>query len=219
MVQGKGGFCPFSVGDTGIGISPEAIQRLGTPFTQADSSTTRRFGGTGLGLAISQRIVTAMKGTMSIESTPGKGSTFTVRAPMAEAPPPVIELPREEGKQQLEVLVVEDNPVNQLVIRRLLEKLGHTVVLAENGAVALERTQQKTFDVVLMDCHMPVMDGFEATKQLRARGCPGPFFARTAAVTMDDTRRCREAGMDEVLSKPLNVDRLTQLLSGVRLAA
>ena len=210
----------FSVKDTGIGISEEALERLGTPFMQADSSTTRRFGGTGLGLAITRRILTAMKGSLSIESKPGQGSTFTVRVPMSEAPMPVTERPRAEGGHpHLDVLVVEDNAVNQLVMRRLLEKLGHRVVLAENGQVALERSAEKPFDVVLMDCHMPVMDGFDATRHLRSRGYTGPIYALTAAVTKEDAERCRAVGMDEVITKPVHVERLTQLLGGVRLAA
>ncbi|MFZ5446526.1 MAG: ATP-binding protein [Myxococcota bacterium] len=203
----------IAVSDTGIGMSPETQARLFVPFAQADASTTRRFGGTGLGLAICRRLVEAMGGELRVESVEGRGSRFEVRLPIhpAEAPRPVST--RATGGPARHVLLVEDNAVNQLVATRLLEQLGHTVSLANNGAQALERFDAKTpFDVVLMDCHMPVMDGFEATRELRRRGCTTPIIALTAAVTVEDHERCLAAGMSNVLSKPLKLDQLVETL-------
>jgi signal transduction histidine kinase len=206
----------IEVHDTGIGMSTLVTERLFQPFAQADASTTRRFGGTGLGLAISRRLAEAMGGTLTAESEPGRGSAFFVRIPfevaqpIASAPTPlqVVRTPRS-------VLVVEDNFVNQLVVVRLLQKLGHQVMVAQNGEEGIARGTSEAFDLVLMDCHMPVMDGFEATRRLRSNGVTTPIFALTAAVTNEDRDECLRAGMTGVLSKPLRVERLSEVLDSL----
>ena len=213
---GSEGRLILQVSDTGIGMSKEVRQRLFAPFVQADASTTRRYGGTGLGLVISRRLVEGMGGTLTAESEPGQGSRFTVSLPIvvAEAPAPapaLADAPR--AAAQLAVLVIEDNFVNQMVVVRLLEKLGHQVVVASDGAQGLERAAERHFDLVLMDCHMPVMDGYEATRRLRARGDVTPVYALTAAVTTEDRDRCQQAGMTAVLSKPLRIERLAEVLA------
>jgi signal transduction histidine kinase len=210
----RDGALSLEVHDTGIGMEPEVLQRLFKPFTQADASTTRRFGGTGLGLAICQRLVQAMGGAITVSSAPGQGSVFRVSLPVveAEAPrrpqPPVLAAPA----RRLRVLLVEDNTINQLVARRLLEGLGHEVTTAANGREGVDACARAEFDLVLMDCHMPELDGYEATRELRRRQWRAPIVALTAAATPEDAARCREAGMDEVLTKPLRVERLSALL-------
>lgn len=209
----------LEVADTGIGMSQAVCKRLFEPFVQADTSTTRRFGGTGLGLVISRRLVRSMGGEVTVVSVPGEGSCFSVSLPVvpAAAPPtpsrivPVVSVPRS-------VLVVEDNRVNQVVVVRLLQKLGHQVMVADDGERALKLAAGRQFDVVLMDCHMPVMDGYEATRALRERGDPTPIFALTAAVTNEDRARCLEAGMTGVLSKPLRIERLAEVLDALPLS-
>lgn len=203
--------------DNGIGMSPEVLSKLFTPFSQADASTTRRFGGTGLGLVIAHRLVQAMKGTIQVDSQVGVGSCFVVRVPFEETQAPVVAptlaAPRQAGPCR--VLVVEDNPVNQLVVKRLLESLGHQVTLAADGRQALEASEGHTFDLVLMDCHMPVMDGFDAAKALRERGVKTPIYALTAAVSTEDRERCLSAGMNDLLAKPLRLERLKEVLASV----
>jgi signal transduction histidine kinase/ActR/RegA family two-component response regulator len=204
--------CRLEVRDTGIGMTPEVQARLFQPFSQADVSTTRRFGGSGLGLAITHKLIEAMGGTISVQSTPGRGSTFTVTL---VAPP--VEAPEEKAVLttlvRRSVLVVEDNLVNQVVITRLLEKLGHTVTVASDGRAGLELVQVGRFDLILMDCHMPEMDGFEATRLLRERQVDTPVFALTAAVTIEDRERCLASGMNGVLAKPLRIDLLKDVLN------
>lgn len=204
------------VADTGIGMTQEVLQRLFRPFSQADASTTRRYGGTGLGLAIVQRLVEAMRGTVTATSAPGQGSVFTVTLPLerTEAPPVKHEKSSTIGRR-LRVLVAEDNAINQRVALRLLEQLGHQVVVASNGLEALTEVDAQTFDAVLMDCHMPVMDGFETTRALRARSKHLPIFALTASSLPEERARCLECGMDDVLTKPVRRDDLEALLSRV----
>jgi signal transduction histidine kinase/ActR/RegA family two-component response regulator len=203
----------LSVQDTGIGMDNAAKARLFQPFTQADASTTRRFGGTGLGLAICQRLVTAMGGTITVDSAKGQGSTFRVRVPLEAATPrQESPAPARAARAGLRVLLVEDNAINQLVARRLLEGLGHHVTLAADGQQAIEACARSAFDLVLMDCHMPVLDGFEATRALRARGFSAPIIALTAAATPEDAARCLASGMDKVLTKPLRLERLVAVL-------
>ncbi|MBM4783547.1 MAG: response regulator, partial [Archangiaceae bacterium] len=203
--------------DNGIGMSAEVMSKLFTPFSQADASTTRRFGGTGLGLVIAHRLVQAMKGTIQVDSQLGVGSCFIVRIPFQEtqAPPQQVVLPTQRQAGPCRVLVVEDNPVNQLVVKRLLESLGHLVTLAGDGRTALEVSEGQTFDLVLMDCHMPVMDGFDAAKALRERGVKTPIYALTAAVSTEDRERCLAAGMNDLLAKPLRLERLKEVLASV----
>jgi signal transduction histidine kinase/ActR/RegA family two-component response regulator len=204
----------LEVEDTGIGMTGETLARLFKPFTQADSSTTRRFGGTGLGLVITRRLVEAMGGSIEVRSELGRGSVFTARVPFVEVERPVatvVDLVR-APREPLEILLAEDNPINQVVITRLLEKLGHRTLTVANGAEAIAACAQTAFDLVLMDCHMPVMDGFEAARRLRAAGLGVPIYAVTAAVLKDDLSSCLTSGMNGVLAKPIRLDQLKSVI-------
>ncbi|MEF8714237.1 MAG: ATP-binding protein [Accumulibacter sp.] len=207
-----------SVRDTGIGIAPEAIAGLFQPFVQADQSTTRRFGGSGLGLVICRHFVELMGGTIRVDSTLGQGSTFTIDLPFARAVAPLAEpttAARSVDKIRARILVAEDNPVNQVVIEAILGQLGATVTIAENGALAVEALQQSAFDLVLMDCQMPVMDGYGATAAIRALPPPWsrvPIVALTANALPEDRQRCLDAGMNDYLSKPVRIQPLLACL-------
>lgn len=209
----------FTVSDTGIGILPEKQAEIFDKFSQADSSTTRKYGGTGLGLAISKQLAEAMKGRMWLESEPGVGSTFHFTAHMAEGKP----IPRSEiGKAEAQkdevplrgtrVLLVEDNEINQEVALEVLQKLGCETALAKDGAEAVAVAGASLFDVILMDLQMPHMDGFEATGLIREREKGSsrhvPIIALTAHAFKEDMNRCLAAGMDDYLSKPIRIAEL-----------
>jgi signal transduction histidine kinase/ActR/RegA family two-component response regulator len=217
-----------TVTDTGIGIDPAAQDRLFKAFSQADASTTRKFGGTGLGLAICRQLAELMGGAIGVESTPGHGSTFwfTVRLERMSAEEQsvvaTVRVPeRVAPSAALNVLLVEDTPVNQMVGVRMLKKLGHKVQVANNGAEAITAVAGARYDVVLMDCLMPEVDGFEATRRIRAAEADGrlPIVALTASVSPEDRRRCIEAGMDAFLSKPVNLAELARVLACVTMDA
>jgi len=202
----------LTVSDTGIGIPEEQRRLLFQPFTQGDGSTTRRFGGTGLGLAISRRLVDMMGGTIGVESEFGKGSTFQVIVGLNPARPIEPEAteaqePEVTSFRPARVLLVEDNPVNRRLVQLMLERVGHTVDTAENGAMALDRFEPGRYDVILMDAQMPRMDGYEATRVIRSREKdvpPVPILALTARAMKGDRERCLEAGMTDYLTKPVS---------------
>ncbi len=213
----------FAVRDTGIGIPPQQQATLFAPFTQADSSITRRFGGTGLGLTICRQLIELMAGSISLQSTPGQGSTFSFtacfqRAHQIDGNPPGGEpakpaaLPRWAGER---VLLVEDIPINRTIAIALLQKVGLSVEVATNGQEALDRLDREDFQAVLMDIQMPVMDGLSATRHIRAnpRWRQLPIIAMTAHATNEDQEQTRQAGMNEHLTKPIKPALLYAALS------
>jgi signal transduction histidine kinase/ActR/RegA family two-component response regulator/HPt (histidine-containing phosphotransfer) domain-containing protein len=203
----------FEVADTGIGIDEEARTRLFAPFVQVDASTTRRFGGSGLGLAICRSLIGLMGGEIDVDSTLGSGSTFwfTVRlgTPTDLEAGAVLEaneyVDRTVDTIGARVLVAEDNPANSRLIERLLGRLGIDTVLVGNGREALDAVREgaETYDLVLMDCHMPEMDGLDATRAIRAEGFDIPIVALTANAMGSDRTACFAAGMNDYLSKPV----------------
>ena len=211
------------VSDTGIGVAPEEVPGLFAPFTQADSSTTRLYGGTGLGLAISREIVEALGGSISYAPHSPSGSVFSFTALLAVAsgvPRAVARVgpaPGDAGDHRGQrVLVVEDNEVNQMVAGGLLESMGYTVALADDGLAALEVLAQRSFDAVLMDVQMPRMDGYAATRALREREGAGrrtPVIAMTATAVEGERARCLDAGMDDYLTKPVDPAALADALA------
>jgi len=237
----------FTVSDTGIGIPPAKQQLIFEPFAQVDGSTTRQFGGTGLGLTICRRLVILMQGEISVSSEPGRGSRFSFTVPLrhtglaavaplravsaqaadraagagaaeaAAGPAPVADEAMPAAPGSLRVLLAEDNPVNQRLALRLLEKLGHRPTLADSGVAALEEATRTDYDVVLMDVQMPVLDGLAATRHIRQWELGGkrhvPIIAMTARAMAGDRERCLEAGMDDYLAKPIDLARLRQALA------
>ena len=224
----------FEVVDHGIGISADAQEHLFTPFTQADETTTRRFGGTGLGLSISKQLVEAMAGTIGVESTPGKGSRFFAEIPFEfagdreprDSQVTTVEsdaAPHRDPTQErsLAVLLVEDNPINQKVAGRMLEKSGLAFELAEDGQQAVAAVRQRSFDIVFMDLQMPVMDGLAATRAIRAdTEVHQPWIvALTANALREDREACAAAGMDDFVSKPVRLEHLRAVLERAERAA
>ena len=216
----------FDVRDTGIGIPQEAVKRIFDPFSQADVTTTRRFGGTGLGLTISRQLAELMGGAMTVESTPGAGSCFSFTVKGAEgderetpdAWQSTMRLTRVDSSpiQGLSVLLAEDNVVNQAVATAMLKKLGCTVTLARDGREAVDATKTRHFDLIMMDCHMPEMDGFAATTAIRALETTGQachvIVAQTANAMEGDRESCLAAGMDDYISKPFTSEKLSAII-------
>ena len=223
----------FAVRDTGIGIAPEKMHRLFRSFSQADSSTTRQYGGAGLGLAISKKLVELFGGALTVESCPGTGSTFhftlpcpvvTMRqrtdapaAPMHTRPGPAPSIFDATVGQRcpLTILVAEDNLVGQKITLHTLAKFGYAADVVGNGDLVVQRSAQRSYDLILMDIRMPGMDGIEATRCIRqgdATPAAPTIIAMTAAATLEDRQRCFEAGMNDYISKPLAVQDLRRLL-------
>jgi CheY-like chemotaxis protein len=216
----------FSISDTGVGIPRSGIRKLFIPFSQVDSSTTRKFGGTGLGLAISKQLVELMGGTISVESTEGAGSTFFIRLPLELATDSACAHSLADGNTPLvahtpgdyRILLVEDDSLNQKVVDIMLGKLGYQTGLAKDGKAALELLTTEKFDLVLMDCSMPVLDGYLATQKIRdpATGVKNPqipIVALTARAMHGDRERCLKVGMNDYLSKPIYCESLIKVLN------
>ncbi|MEX2113029.1 MAG: ATP-binding protein [Pirellulales bacterium] len=221
----------FDVIDQGIGMTAEQVARLFSPFTQADAATARRFGGSGLGLSISKRLAEMLGGTITIASTPGQGSTFSVTietgeldgVPMrtereAEPPRPLDSNPLAATSQlTARVLLADDSPDNQALVAYVLRASGADVMVTDNGAAAVELAMAgcqdgRPFDVILMDMQMPILDGYEATRQLRDRGYGGPIVALTAHAMPDALERCHAVGCDASITKPID-GRLLELVA------
>jgi signal transduction histidine kinase/CheY-like chemotaxis protein/integral membrane sensor domain MASE1 len=210
----------IQVKDTGIGISQADRERLFSAFTQSDSTTSRKFGGTGLGLAISKQLSRLMNGSIRVENNTPRGSIFTFALELPKADKEInTEVPSTNRDfSSLKVLVAEDNPVNQMVIKAMLEKLQINATLVENGQLALEAIEKNAFDVVLMDCQMPVLDGYEAVKQLRLveRSATLPVFALTADADTDSREKALASGFTLHVAKPLTIEKLKQCLSTLK---
>ncbi|WP_051378769.1 ATP-binding protein [Derxia gummosa] len=210
----------FAVADSGIGIAPDARERIFDAFTQADSSTTRRYGGTGLGLAINARLVRLMGGELKVDSQLGAGSNFHFAAVfdcLSPAHEHAATARAAAAPRRQRVLVAEDNAVNQEVMRAMLDCCGVDITLAADGREAVAAARGTAFDLVLMDCLMPVLDGYEATRHIRAieqaeARVPAAIIAVTANATEDDRRLCLAAGMDDFLAKPVSLDALRAVL-------
>jgi CheY-like chemotaxis protein len=218
----------FRVTDSGIGMTPDQMDKLFEAFTQADSSTTRNFGGTGLGLAICRKLVELMGGKIGVTSTEGKGSTFWFTVPLTECgtrnaepetrnPEPETRNSKPICRQTLRVLLVEDNRVNQKLAQAQLRKLGCEVETVANGVEAVAAWQRGAHELILMDCHMPQMDGWEATRKIRVlenqQSLPArPIIAMTANAMVGDRENCLQAGMNDYISKPVDMAELQALL-------
>jgi signal transduction histidine kinase/DNA-binding response OmpR family regulator len=217
----------FHLSDTGIGMTPEQVQRLFQPFNQADDSMTRKYGGTGLGLTISKRLAKLLGGDITIQTLHNVGSTFSVvieggsldgvmmRTDVTEAILAVVPAPREEAiRLQGRILLAEDGLDNQRLISLHLRKAGAEVTIADNGRIAVDLTRSQTFDLIIMDMQMPELDGYGAASELRRRGFTLPIIALTAHAMAEDRARCIGAGCTDYLTKPIDKQQLLMTING-----
>ncbi|MRR58936.1 MAG: response regulator [Deltaproteobacteria bacterium] len=224
----------LDVRDTGIGISPDSLRQIFECFSQGDGSTTRKFGGTGLGLTIARQLVEMMGGSLTVESEPGRGSVFRITVPLRTLSERTVSditpraesdkadqgpaIPGERGQKALgRILLAEDNKVNQEVCAEIITYLGYRVDIVSNGQEAVEALFRNSYDLILMDFQMPVMDGVEATRRIRAldqeKGVHSTIIALTARVIKGDREQCLEKGMDDYLSKPFTMDAMREMLA------
>lgn len=216
----------FAISDTGIGIPETMVEQLFEPFSQVDTTETRRYGGTGLGLSISRRLSRMMGGDIAVESTPGKGSTFTARLQFEQVPGSAGYSAAAENRQEprlpqphrlRRILLMEDNPMNRVVVTSMLEKIGHSVVTVENGRIGIEALKKSEFDLVLLDLHMPVLDGYQTATAIR-NGEAGsttkkiPLIALTATALQQDLDKCVTAGINGYLIKPFQFNDLQRCI-------
>ena len=223
--------CLFVVEDTGGGLSEDVLERIFDSFDQGDSSTTRKYGGTGLGLAITRELVNLMRGEISVVSKLGEGSVFSVRLPMTLSSQPellLVNAPKAipvsfveaplvmktpvNGRGKRRVLLAEDNPTTQSLISILLAQMGLELEVVDNGQAAIDYLATEAVDLILMDCQMPILDGFKATAHLRAQGLTTPVVALTAYAREEDEDQCLAAGMNDFLSKPFRQNDLKEVL-------
>jgi PAS domain S-box-containing protein len=212
-----------SVSDDGIGIPKETQSRLFSAFVQADVSTTRKFGGTGLGLSICKDLMKLMGGKIWVESEPGHGSTFTFMVPMEVVPPEQVAeeeksvyVANQDEREDSRVLLAEDNKVNAVLARKILHSEHYIDVdWAKNGAEAVQMFNAKTYDIVLMDCQMPIMDGFEASRKIRETGATLPIVAFTASVMKEEQVKCTESGMNDIVLKPFDKAALVRKMDSL----
>lgn len=225
--DGKTAWMECSIIDTGIGISADKIDRIFDKFTQADESTTRKFGGTGLGLAIAKKLVTMMGGEITVQSDLGQGSTFTCKLPMSIAKPEESSIgkqltspPAVKNFSGLRILAGEDNAVNRIILQKMLERTGCQLDIVTDGNEVLAKLASQDYDLILMDCMMPHLDGFAATQKIRGgTKAAMPIIALTAYAMAEDKQRCLDAGMDAVLIKPLNSSELLTTIEYVLTAS
>lgn len=217
-------FIVLSVIDSGIGIPKDGLDKLFIDFSQVDASTTRQFGGTGLGLVITKKLTEIMGGEVGVNSTEGRGSHFWAKLPNTPTQAQEVDSHQNNSfddlpKKSSRILLVDDNMVNRQIGQKILEKLGHQVEVAENGVEAVGvfelgiKAKEPIFDLVLMDCQMPEMDGFQATTAIRAMNISVPIIALTANTSDEDKRKAIDCGMDDFLSKPFKIDDIQRVIT------
>jgi len=218
ITQKENSIFRFDIKDTGIGLSQDQIEKLFISFTQADGSTTRKYGGTGLGLSISKQLVELMGGKIWVKSKEGKGSIFSFEIPLEIAKEDKIQEQKHYNINDIQtlygstILLTEDNPTNQEIIVGLLEHSGIIVDIANNGKEALEKLKEREYELILMDLQMPIMDGYETTKEIRKNNSTIPIIALTANAMYEDMQNTKKVGMNEHLNKPIDVEKLYETL-------